>query len=157
MTTQLPWQYDLQPLFLLDISVFLRFGTQGSVRHHQTLFKGTECVYRGFMTTLESETIVLIIPEPEKLYRHTDVSFKRNELNCLTPVPCWEKLSLINQIFVYTSFARLINIVFTCISKKHKVFSLRITTCFTSRTGILESGKSHYPVSLLRCKRLPKG
>lgn len=109
------------------------------------------------MTTLESETIVLITPEPEKLYCHIDVSFKRNKLTYLIPVSCWEKLSLINQILVYTSFASLINIVFTCISKNRKVFSLKIITCFTSRTWILESGKSQYPVSLLCCKRLPEG
>lgn len=63
------------------------------------------------MATLESETIALITPEPEKLYCHIDDSFKRNKLTCLTPVSCWEKLSLINQILVYTSFASLINIV----------------------------------------------
>jgi len=54
------------------------------------------------MTTLESETIVSITPEPEKFYCHTDVSFKRNKLTYLTPASCWEKRSLINQILLST-------------------------------------------------------
>lgn len=157
MTTQLPWKYDVQPFPLLDLSVSCKFSTLSSVRHYQTLLKGTVCAYRGFMSALESETIVLITPEPEKLYSHIDVSFKRNKLTYLTPVSCCEKLCLINQILVYTSLASLVNIVFTCISRKLKVFSLKIITCCTSRTGILESGKSQDPVSPLCCKRLPEG
>lgn len=84
------------------------------------------------MTTLESKTIVLITPETEKLYSHTGGSFKRNKLTYLTP--CWEKLSLINQILVLPSFASLINTLFTCISNNHGVFSLRIITWFTFGT-----------------------
>lgn len=133
MTTQVPQKSNLQSLFLLDLSVSHRFGTHSGVRHHQSLFKNTVCVYRRFMKPLASETIVLITLE--KLYCHSNVSFKRNKLTYLTPVSCWEKLLLINQILVYSSFASLINIVFTCISKKHKDFSLKIITWFTSRTG----------------------
>lgn len=139
-------------------SQFLTGWVQSMVWGTTELYSMAQNVYRGFIATLESETIVLITPEPEKSYCHIDVSFKRNKLIYLTPVSCWEKSSLINQILVYTSSASLINIIFTCISKKTTRFLVsKTTTCFTSRTGILESGKSQYPVSLLCCKRLLKG
>lgn len=153
MKTELSWKYDLELFFCPCISQFL----VGWWCEIPPSCIQRQSVYRGFIAMLESETIVLITPEPEKLYCHIDVSFKRNKLTYLTPVSCWEKLSLINQILVYTSSASLINIIFTCISKKHKVSSLKTTTCFTSRSEILESGKSPYTVSLLCLKRVPKG